>query len=488
MGEVIAGRYELEELAGRGGMSSVYRAYDRLLERKVALKVLHEQYSLDEDYVERFRREARSAAQLSHPSIVTVIDRGEQDGRQFIVFEYVDGETLKELIERRGPLPVRQALELILQVARALGFAHERGLVHRDVKPQNVLLDDGGRAKVTDFGIARSIDLTSVTETGTVLGSSDYIAPEQASGDPVDAQSDIYSLGVVVYELLTGQIPFPADNFVAAALRHVNEPPPSVLERRPDVPLRLVATAERMLAKDPADRFASMADVIAELEACLRDLGELEGDMTVLAQRPVKGTAVKARPAKRRRPRRRLAPIALPAAVLAALAAAGIGLFSLLDSDGSSPGETAGKRGGPASVRLVGIGSYDPPPGDLSEHDAEAARATDGDPLTFWTTERYESFDKPGVGLMLDAGRRVALTKLTIVTDLPGFSARVRAGHSIGGRFTFRSAEQVVGGRSTTIELQNTAPARYFVVWITALAGDRAHVNEVRGVAADVSP
>jgi len=487
MGEVVAGRYELEELAGRGGMSSVYRAHDRLLERKVALKLLHEQYGLDEDYVERFRREARSAAQLSHPNIVTVIDRGEQDGRQFIVFEYVDGETLKQLVERRGPLPVRQALELILQVARALGFAHEQGLVHRDVKPQNVLLDDAGRAKVTDFGIARSIDLTSVTQTGTVLGSSDYIAPEQASGDPVDAQSDIYSLGVVVYELLTGEVPFPADNFVAAALRHVNEPPPSVLERRPDVPLRLVATAERMLAKDPADRFASMKEVIAELEACLHDLGEPEGDMTVLAQRPAKRPAVKVRAAEGGRTRRRrLAPIALPAAVLAALAAAAIGLFSLLDSDGGSPGETAGKRGRQASVRLAGIGSYDPPPGDLSEHDAEASRATDGDPLTFWTTEQYESFDKPGVGLMLDAGRRVALTKLTIVTDLPGFSARVRAGLSTDGRFTFRSPEQEVSGRSTTIELQNTAPARYFVVWITALAGDRAHVNEVRGIAADV--
>src|SRR5438045_9133547 len=150
VGELIAGRYELEELVGSGGMSSVYRAHDRLLERRVALKVLHEQYTTDGDYVERFRREARSVAQLSHPSIVTVIDRGEQDGRQFIVFEYVDGENVKDLIEREGPLPELEVLELGIQIARALSFAHQHGLCHRDVKPQNVLLDEDGRAKVTD--------------------------------------------------------------------------------------------------------------------------------------------------------------------------------------------------------------------------------------------------------------------------------------------------------------------------------------------------
>ena len=198
VGELIADRYELEELVGSGGMSSVYRAHDRLLERSVALKILHEQYNRDSDYVERFRREARSVAQLTHPNIVTVIDRGEQDGRQFIVFEYVDGENLKELVDREGPLPVAEVIELGLQVARGLAFAHEQGLVHRDVKPQNVLLDGDGRAKVTDFGIARSLDVDGMTVTGTIMGTSNYIAPEQASGQPVDDQTDVYSLGCVL--------------------------------------------------------------------------------------------------------------------------------------------------------------------------------------------------------------------------------------------------------------------------------------------------
>src|SRR5437588_498174 len=265
-------------------MSSVYRAHDRLLERHVALKILHAQYTGDDEFVERFKREARSVAQLSHPNIVTVIDRGEDEGRQFIVFEYVDGENLKELLDRSGPLPVRRALELAIQVARGLAFAHQHGLVHRDVKPQNVLLNGEGKAKVTDFGIARSLDVErGMTQTGTVLGTSNYIAPEQASGRPVDAQTDVYSLGVVLFELLTAEVPFPGENFVAVAMKHINEPPPSLVEKRPDVPLRLAAAVDRALEKDPADRFPSMDAFAAELEGCIADLANPDAEATFIA-------------------------------------------------------------------------------------------------------------------------------------------------------------------------------------------------------------
>src|ERR671931_2426304 len=208
LGELIAGRYELEQLVGSGGMSNVFRAHDRLLERTVALKILHEQFTRDDAYVERFRREARAVAQLTHPNIVTVIDRGEQDGRQFIVFEYVDGLNLKQLVDQEGPLGAREAIELALQVARGLAFAHENGLVHRDVKPQNVLLDADGRAKVTDFGIAHALDVDGMTITGTIMGTSNYIAQAKARGQPLDEQTDIYSLGCVLYELLTGEVPY----------------------------------------------------------------------------------------------------------------------------------------------------------------------------------------------------------------------------------------------------------------------------------------
>ena len=219
VGQLVAGRYDLEEQVGTGGMSSVFRARDTVLERQVAIKVLHEHFARDPEYVERFRREARAIAQLSHPNIVTVIDRGEFEGRQYIVFEHVPGETLKDVILREGALPVARALALTHQVARALALAHEAGIVHRDVKPQNVLLGEEAAAKVTDFGIARALDVDEgLTETGTMLGTSDYISPEQASGEPVDERSDQYSLGAVLYELLTGEVPYPGQSSMAVAM------------------------------------------------------------------------------------------------------------------------------------------------------------------------------------------------------------------------------------------------------------------------------
>src|SRR5215471_7002652 len=272
-GDVVAGRYELEQLVGSGGMSSVFRARDRVLERTVALKVLHERLTSHTDVVDRFSREAKLVAGLSHHNIVAVIDRGEDGGSPFIVFEYVAGENLKQLVGRGGPLPVERALELGIEIAGALSFAHEKGFVHRDVKPQNVLLNGKGEAKVTDFGIARPIESRDgETQTGTVLGTCDYISPEQAQGRHVDESTDVYSLGVVLYELLAGEVPFTGDNFVAIAMQHINAPPPPASLKRPEAPPRLEAAIERALAKDPALRFPTMAAFEEELEACLVEL------------------------------------------------------------------------------------------------------------------------------------------------------------------------------------------------------------------------
>ncbi len=468
--ELIAGRYELEELVGKGGMSSVYRARDRLLERTVAIKILHEHHSREADYVERFRREARTAARVQHPNIVTVIDRGQADGRQFIVFEYVDGENLKQLVEREGRLPVRRALELGIEVGRALAFAHESGLVHRDVKPQNVLLGNGD-VKVTDFGIARSVDVKSgLTETGTVLGTSDYIAPEQASGRPVDALSDVYSLGIVLWELLAGGPPYTGESFLAVAMRHVNDPVPSISSVRPDVPPRLETALRRAMAKDPGDRFSSMNEFVAELQACLEGLGRPDSDRTAIIPAPVPPPRPRGR--ARRSRRAPLLVLALGLAVIAAAAAAYLGLK-----------DRGGGGGGNAPIRLVASNAYDPE-GTGGEHDELVPNATDGNPSTFWETERYHSVTfgnlKDGVGIVFDAGRPVKLPALAVVSDTPGFIADVKAGASSNGPFDTVSASQTVG-RETTFQLSVPVSERYYLLWITRLApgAPRTHINEV---------
>jgi serine/threonine protein kinase len=474
----MAERYELEELVGTGGMSSVYRAHDRLLERDVALKVLHQQFVADTDYVERFRREARSVAQLSHPNIVTVIDRGEQDGRQFIVFEYINGENLKALVEREGPLPEQDAVRLALQIARALGFAHDNGLVHRDVKPQNVLLNGDGQAKVTDFGIARSLDVKGgLTQTGTVMGTSDYIAPEQARGSRVDAQSDIYSLGAVLYELLTGEVPFPGDNFVAVAMRHINEPPPSVRERRPDVSPRLDALIRRAMAKEPRDRFGSMDELCAELTACLSPETAVSGAQTMVVPRR--------KPPRPPADRPTVWPLILLLGGLAVLAGILAAVFAFTDPSGeisslvgNNKQKTTGAAAGP--VHFSAASAFDPN-GDNSEHDYRAREAIDGDPATFWNTEHYDGgLNKPGVGLVLDVGAAKRLTKLVVRSDTPGFTAKVESGSSATGPFEPVSSSRVVGG-NTTFSLNGDA-AQYYVVWITDLGSNSSvEINEVKG-------
>jgi eukaryotic-like serine/threonine-protein kinase len=492
VGETIDGRYELEELVGTGGMSSVFRARDRMLERNVALKILHDHFADDDEYVGRFRREARAVAQLSHPHIVTVIDRGQDEGREYIVFEYVDGENLKELVRRSGPLPVRRALELAIAIAEGLAFAHAQGVVHRDVKPQNVLLGDEGDVKVTDFGIARTHEMdTGVTQTGTVLGTSTYISPEQAGGKGVTPATDVYSLGIVLWELLAGDVPFPGDNFVTVALRHINEPPPSLLDVRTDVPPRLAAAVDRALAKQPADRFPSMEAFEQELRRCL---GELDAERTVIAPPQASTPALPPRPQQtyvrhapvRRRRAGRGRWIALLVVALLALAAIVAGVIGL--GGGGRPSSSGGGGGGGggtassgAPVSLTGVTTYDPQ-GNGNEHSSTAPAATDGNPSTSWYTETYQTPNfgglKDGVGLVLDAGSAVAVKSLTVTTPTPGFQAKVMTGAAQGGPFTSDSATQTVSG-TTTFDLSGPS-ARYYVLWITRLPpGGRAEVSEV---------
>ncbi|MFW2380767.1 MAG: Stk1 family PASTA domain-containing Ser/Thr kinase [Acidimicrobiales bacterium] len=263
---VLNGRYELHRRLARGGMADVFLAHDQLLDRPVAVKVLFPQFASEPLFVERFRREAQAAANLNHPSIVAVYDWGEYDRTYFIVMEYVEGRSLAELLRAEGVLHPDRAVEIAIDTAAALGFAHRNGTIHRDVKPGNILITPGGQVKVTDFGIARAFGGgDDLTQTGSVMGTATYFSPEQAQGKQVDPRSDLYSLGVVLFEMITGQPPFNGESPVAIAYKHVQDEAPTPASVNPQVPTALGAIVDRLLAKQPQERFASAEDLRAEL-------------------------------------------------------------------------------------------------------------------------------------------------------------------------------------------------------------------------------
>jgi eukaryotic-like serine/threonine-protein kinase len=263
---VIDGRYRVLNRIGSGGMADVYCAEDSQLGRRVAVKLLYPRFAEDQEFVERFRREASSAAGLQHPNVVQVYDRGEWDGTYYIAMEYLEGRSLKQIIREEGPLDPDRATDITIQVLRAERFAHKRGIVHRDIKPHNVIVDDEGNAKVTDFGIARA-GTSDMTETGSILGTAQYLSPEQAQGHPVSARSDLYSTGILLYECLTGRVPFDGDSPVTIALKQVSEEPIPPAELNPAVSPELEDVVLHAMAKDPAWRFASADEFIAALEA-----------------------------------------------------------------------------------------------------------------------------------------------------------------------------------------------------------------------------
>jgi serine/threonine-protein kinase len=262
---IIDSRYRVVSRLGSGGMADVYLAEDQLLGRQVAVKLLHRHFAEDQEFVERFRREASSAARLSHPNIVGIFDRGEWNGTYYIAMEYVAGRSLKTIVREQGALPPATAIEIVIQILRAARFAHKRGVIHRDLKPHNVIVDEEGRARVTDFGIARA-GASDMTMTGSIMGTAQYLSPEQAQGQAVTAASDVYSVGVILYELLTGVVPFEGETAVAIAFKHVSAEPVAPSMLNPSVPESLDAVVARALAKDPSQRYSGADEFISALE------------------------------------------------------------------------------------------------------------------------------------------------------------------------------------------------------------------------------
>jgi eukaryotic-like serine/threonine-protein kinase len=475
IGTLLSGRYRLQSKLGSGGMSTVYLAIDETLGREVAIKVLHREISDQQDQLERFRREARAVARLSHPNLVGVIDAGDDEGHPYIVFEYVPGETLKRTIDEHGALGLDEATAYAIEIGRGLACAHAAGLVHRDVKPQNVLIDADGRAKVTDFGIARSVEEHGLTVTGRVLGTTDYVSPEQAMGRPVDARTDVYSLGIVLYEMLTGEVPFQAETQVGVAMKHVNEAVPDVQRRRPETSAALAAAVEQATAKDPGDRHESMGTFLADLEGALEvevsHAGHSTGEAT---------TVLRSVPARERKllTRRRLSWASAVLLIAAAGAAIGIAAFT-----GREEGDPEGPSGpSPAADQIAITGAQDfDPEGDGAERSDLLEQAIDSDPTgTAWTTETYQGgfSDKSGVGLILDPGEEVTPRELELRTLSPGWTAEIygsdarRPPEDLGGwEDTPLSGGPIeIDSRRQTIALDATAPNRWFLIWITELA------------------
>jgi serine/threonine-protein kinase len=494
LGTTLSGRYRLESRIGSGGMSTVYRAHDETLERFVAIKLMNREVATDSDQLERFRREARAVARLSHPNIVHVIDAGEDEGRPYIVFEYIDGETLKERIRRLGRLEIPEAVAYCVEIARALGAAHDNHVVHRDVKPQNVLIDHEGTAKVTDFGIARTLEEEGLTADGRVLGTTDYVSPEQALGHHVSGQSDLYSLGVVLYEMLTGELPYRGENQVAVAMKHVRETVPDVRHLRPEVSAGLAAVIERATTKELSQRYADDGEMISDLENTLAletsRAGAADGQVTTVIDTLPPETRRRV-PLSVRRPR-----AAYAISILAVLVIAGAVIALVLNTHKGPHGgkHGGGRSGAPVPIALCSscVSAYNPDArGSKWQENNIAKYAVDGNPSTAWATENYYggSLDgKPGVGIYVYNDTNPAAVKMVVDTATKGFNAVVYATNQTPDPNRFNSSWKRVGAAndvaaSQPITLHTGGKGyRYYLFWITSLPPNSQHiaVNEIK--------
>ncbi len=472
IGTVLSDRYRLEAKLGSGGMSTVFLAKDETLDRSVAVKVMHREMSEQADQLERFRQEARAVAKLSHPNVVSVIDAGEDGGHPYIVFEYVEGETLKQRIGRLGALDVQEAVAYAIEVARGLSVAHARNLVHRDIKPQNILIDSEGRAKLTDFGISRQLEQAGMTATGRVLGTTDYVAPEQAMGRGVDPRSDVYSLGVVLYEMLVGQVPFHADSQVGVAMKHVNEELPDVQRRRPGVSAAVALVVERATAKNPEERYQRVGEMIDDLSTAL----EVEAARTGSTAGEATSVLEAVPPPKRKLPSQaRWSWMAIVALLL--IAAAALGIVQLISS--GTFGGGGAEEGSGAPVGISSATDYDPQ-GDAEEIGSKIGLAVDGNPSgTSWETEHYDTDSfagtktgpDPGVGVFVTSKSPASPETMVVRTPTSGWDAEIFAAPAgppsdLSGWGPPVGTVTDASGREE-IALDVTQPSQYFLLWFT---------------------
>jgi eukaryotic-like serine/threonine-protein kinase len=413
--QLVDKRYRLVKSLGSGGMADVYLAHDDILDRDVALKVMSSRYASDEEFVERFKREAQSAAALSHPNIVSIFDRGEsEDGTYYIAMEYLPGGTLKNRIVKRGALPAHTAAAVALQMAEALRAAHERDVIHRDIKPHNILITGLGDVKVTDFGIARAAASSTMTRTGHILGTAHYISPEQAMGEPVGPASDLYSLGVVLYEMLTGELPFDADTPLGIAMKHVNGHLRPPKELNPSVPDGINAITLRLLAKSPEDRYASDSELIEDLERVCAGL-DPSGATTEMMPHAVAPTTRHTPPPPPQRidrnkmRRRRGAPLLLLLLALLVLAALTWAGYTLLQD--RQAGNTAPQIGVPDLVGMSLDGAREKIGDDF---EVEVAKSVSGERPVDTILDQNPSAGKA------EKGSKISVTVVgTRVSDVP---------------------------------------------------------------------